>query len=156
MSNNAASIAPRLSISNRKAGFLYELLQTFEAGMVLLGSEIKSIRQAKVNMGDAYCLFIDGDLWVRHLHISAYKEASWLNHEPMRDKKLLLKRHELRKLQHRMKEKGYTVVPTRLFISERGLAKLEIALARGKKQHDKRDSIKDRDVERDMRRDSDG
>jgi len=155
MSNNAASIAPRLSISNRKAGFSYELLQTFEAGMVLLGSEIKSIRQAKVNMGDAYCLFIDGDLWVRHLHISAYKEASWLNHEPMRDKKLLLKRHELRKLQHRMKEKGYTVVPTRLFISERGLAKLEIALARGKKQHDKRDSIKDRDVERDMRRDSD-
>jgi SsrA-binding protein len=155
MSNNAASNSPRLSINNRKAGFSYELLQTFEAGMVLLGSEIKSIRQAKVNMGDAYCLFLDRDLYVRNLHISAYKEASWLNHEPMRDKKLLLKRHELRKLEHRIKEKGYTVVPTRLFISERGFAKLEIALARGKKQYDKRESIKDRVVERDLRRESD-
>jgi len=154
MSNNAVPNIPRLSISNRKAGFSYELLQTFEAGIVLLGSEIKSIRQGKVNMGDAYCLFFESDLWVRNLHISAYMEASWLNHEPMRDKKLLLKRHELRKLRHRMKEKGFTVVPTRMFISERGFAKLEIALARGKKQHDKRESIKDRDVERDMRRDA--
>jgi len=154
MSGKDAPAPPRLSISNRKAGFSYELLQQFEAGMVLTGSEIKSIRQGKVNMGDSYCLLMDGELWVRNLHISAYKEASWLNHEPMRDKKLLLKRHELRKLEHRMKEKGYTVVPTRLFISDRGFAKLEIALARGKKQHDKRDSIKDRDVEREMRRDA--
>ncbi|MFN3528827.1 MAG: SsrA-binding protein SmpB [Bacteroidia bacterium] len=141
-----------ININNRKAGFEYELLQKFEAGMLLTGSEIKSIRQGKVNMGDAYCSFAGPKLVVRNLHISAYKEASWLNHEPMRDRQLLLNKQELKKLLHRTKEKGLTIVPTRLYINERGYAKLEIALARGKKMHDKRDSVKERDMKRDMER----
>lgn len=141
---------PPINISNRKARFEYELLQKFEAGMVLMGSEIKSIRQGKVNMGDAHCIFNNGKLVVRSLHISAYKEASWLNHEPMRERVLLLSKQELKKLEHRTKEKGLTIVPTRLFINERGFAKLEIHLARGKKLHDKREASKEKDLRREL------
>jgi SsrA-binding protein len=139
-------------INNRKAGFEYELLQRFEAGMVLTGSEIKSIRQSKVNMGDAYCSFSGGKLILRNMHISAYKEASWLNHEPLRDRLLLLNKQELKKLEHRTKEKGLTIVPVKLYINERGYAKIEIALARGKKLHDKRESVKEKDLRREASR----
>ena len=141
-----------ININNRKAGFEYELLQKFEAGMILMGSEIKSIRQGKANLGDAYCTFTGGKLVVRNLHISVYKEASWLNHEPMRERVLLLSRQELKKLEHRTKEKGLTIVVTRLYINERGFAKLEISLARGKKLHDKREATKDKDLRRESQR----
>lgn len=142
MSNNP------VHINNRKAGFEFELLQRFEAGMILTGSEIKSVRQSKVNLADAYCTFNNGKLVVRNMHISAYKEASWLNHEPLRDRILLLNKQELKKIEHRTKEKGLTVVPTKLYFNERGFAKLEIALARGKKMHDKREATKEKDLRR--------
>ncbi len=141
-----------IHIVNRSASFEYELLQQFEAGMVLTGSEIKSIRVGKVNISDAYCVFQSGKLVVRNLHISTYKEASYLNHEPLRDRILLLNKQELRKLEHRVKEKGLSIIPVKLAFNDRGFAKLHIALARGKKTHDKRDATKEKDVKREMAR----
>lgn len=120
--------------------------------MVLTGSEIKSIRAGKANISDAYCVFQSGKLVVRNLHISTYKEASYLNHEPLRDRILLLNKQELRKLEHRVKEKGLSIVPVKLAFNERGFAKLHIALARGKKTHDKRDATKEKDVKRELAR----
>jgi SsrA-binding protein len=141
-----------IHITNRRASFEYELLQQFEAGMVLMGSEIKSIRAGKANIADAYCVFQSGKLVVRNLHVSTYKEASYLNHEPLRDRILLLNKQELRKLEHRVKEKGLSIIPVKLAFNERGFAKLHIALARGKKNHDKRDATKEKDVKREMAR----
>lgn len=141
-----------IQIVNRRASFEFELLQQFEAGIVLTGSEIKSIRAGKANIGDAYCVFQSGKLVVRNLHISTYKEASYLNHEPLRDRVLLLNKQELRKLEHRVKEKGLSIVPVKLAFNERGYAKLHIALARGKKTHDKRDATKEKDVKRELAR----
>jgi SsrA-binding protein len=122
------------------------------AGLQLLGSEIKSIRDGKANLIDAFCAFEHGELWVRNLHIAEYTWANRMNHETKRARKLLLKKGELRKLEAKVKEKGFTIVPVKLFLSERGFAKLEIALARGKKTHDKRSTIRERDVARDMDR----
>lgn len=139
-------------ITNRRASFEYELLQQFEAGLVLTGSEVKSLRAGKANISDAYCIFSHGRLLVKNLHISAYKEASWLNHEPLRERVLLLNKQELRKLEHRVKEKGFSIIPVKLAFNERGFAKLHIALARGKKLHDKRDSVKEKDIKREMDR----
>lgn len=141
-----------IHIVNRRASYEFELLQQFEAGMVLTGSEIKSIRAGKANISDAYCVFQSGKLVVRNLHISTYKEASYLNHEPLRDRILLLNKQELRKLEHRVKEKGLSIVPVKLAFNERGFAKLHIALARGKKTHDKRDATKEKDVKRELAR----
>lgn len=141
-----------IHIKNKKAYFDYELLEKYIAGIVLTGTEIKSIRLGKASLVDSYCLFKDGELYVRGMNIATYDFGTYNNHVPMRDRKLLLQKSELRKLLRKTKEKGFTIVPTRLFLSERGLAKLEIALARGKKEYDKRETIKERDLKRDMER----
>ncbi|MCS6991816.1 MAG: SsrA-binding protein SmpB [Chitinophagales bacterium] len=135
-------------IRNRKAGYEYELLERYTAGMVLTGTEIKSIRQGKVSFTDAWCYFSRGELWVKNLNISPYEHAGRFNHDPMRPRKLLLKAQELQKLQSRVKEKGLTIVPVRIFIADSGYAKMEIALARGKKLYDKRQAMLDREARR--------
>jgi len=147
-----SSIQNRISIFNRKASYEYHFLDKYVAGMVLKGSEIKSIRMGKVNMQDAYCLFIGQELWVRGLHISPYEMAGYANHEGKADRKLLLARKEMRKLEQKMKESGLTIIPTRMFISKNGWAKIEIGLAKGKKLYDKRQDIKTKDTKRDMER----
>ncbi len=141
-----------VEIKNKKASFLYFLMQEYTAGIVLCGSEIKSIRAGKANLSDAWCTFINGELWVNQMHIAEYRFSSYGKFDVKRDRKLLLQRKELRKLEAKSKEKGYTIVPVMLFIDERGYAKLQIALARGKHSYDKRESIKDKDVKRDMQR----
>lgn len=137
---------------NRKASFEYSFLEKYVAGMQLTGPEIKSIRDKQTNISDAYCFFIDGELWVKNLHISNYTEASYNNLDPKRDRKLLLNKKELNKLSEKLKDKGLAIVPTKLFISESGYAKLEIALAKGKKIYDKREDIKGKDAKRNMDR----
>lgn len=140
-----------INIKNRKARFEYEFIDTFIAGLVLRGTEIKSIREGKASLQESYCAFYGDELWVQNMHISAYEEAL-MNHDPLRRRKLLLNKRELSKLKTKLDEKGLTIVPYRLFITDRGFAKMEIALAKGKKVHDKRDSIKERDVKREMDR----
>lgn len=139
-----------INIRNRQAGFNFELLDKYIAGMVLKGTEIKSIKEGKVNLKDGYCYVNNGELFVKGINITPYAQGTHYNHEPARERKLLLKKTEIRKLESKMSEKGLTLVPTRLFVNDRGLAKLEIALARGKKQYDKRQSIKERDVKREL------
>lgn len=141
-----------VNITNRKARFEYHFIDTYEAGIVLKGTEIKSIRLGKANINDAYCLFSKGELMIKSLYIGEYDFGTYNNHEPRRDRKLLLHRRELKKLLKRVKEKGYTIVPFRLYLSERGLAKIEIALAQGKKSYDKRNTIKDRENKRNLDR----
>jgi SsrA-binding protein len=141
-----------INIKNRRAAFDYIFTETFTAGLVLTGTEIKSIRQSKASLVDTYCTFINNELWVKNMHVAEYFYGSYNNHSARRDRKLLLERKELRKLQQAVKNPGFTIVPTRLFINERGLAKLVIALARGKHEYDKRESIKERDDKREMDR----
>ncbi|HZV68889.1 MAG TPA: SsrA-binding protein SmpB [Saprospiraceae bacterium] len=141
-----------MEILNRKAKFEYHLLQSFEAGMMLKGTEVKSLRLGQANMSDAWCLFENGELYLRNLHISEYEHASMSQHEAKASRKLLLKKAELKKLERRVAEKGLTIVPYRIYFSERGHAKCEIYLAQGKKEFDKRNTIKDRDVQRDIDR----
>ncbi len=141
-----------VSIKNRQASYSYELLDTYIAGIVLRGSEIKSIREGKVNLTDGYCYFTAGELFAKGISITPYSHGSHYNHEDGRDRKLLLKKVELGKIESRMSEKGLTLVPLRLFVTERGFAKLEIALAKGKKIYDKREGIKERDVKRELDR----
>jgi len=141
-----------VDIKNKKATFDYHLIQTYTAGIVLSGTEIKSIRAGKANMVDSFCSFKKGELYVRNMHISPYKMGSHYNHEPMQMRKLLLNKRELKKIEAKSKAKGFTIIPVRLFISDRGFAKLEIALAQGKKQYDKRKSIKDKDQKRELDR----
>lgn len=138
----------KVEIKNRKASFEYEFLETFTAGIVLSGTEIKSIRAGKASLPDSYCYFIGNELYVRNMHIAEYWWGSFNKHDPKRDRKLLLNRKELRKLARAIKEKGLTIVATRLFIAENGFAKLNIALARGKKEYDKRHTIKENDIRR--------
>jgi SsrA-binding protein len=144
--------AKDINIKNRQATFEYELLDKYIAGIVLTGTEIKSIREGKVNLQDGYGYFNNGELFVKGVNISPYAQGTHYNHDATRERKLLLKRSELKKLESRSAEKGLTLVPTRLFINDRGLAKMEIALGRGKKTHDKRDSIKERDARRELQR----
>jgi SsrA-binding protein len=144
--------AKTINIRNKQASFNYEWLETFVAGLVLTGSEIKSIREGKVNLQDGYCFFDRGEAFVKGVNITPYAQGAHFNHEPVRDRKLLLKKAEIAKLKSRVEEKGLTLVPTRLFINDRGLAKMELALGRGKKLHDKRDSIKERDLKRELSR----
>lgn len=139
-------------IVNKKAKFNYEFIDSYKAGMVLTGTEIKSVKEGKVNLGDSFCYFRNGELWLKNLHISEYKNASYANHEPMRLRKLLLHKKELRKLEGNIKEKGLTIIPYKIFFSDRGVAKIEIALARGKKSFDKRESIKERDTQKEIQR----
>ena len=141
-----------INIKNRKVTFEYELIERFVAGMQLVGTEIKSIRQGKANLSDSYCQFYNGELYVKNLHISEYELGTHNNHLAKRDRKLLLHKKELQKLDRKVKESGLTIVPVKLFVNEGGLAKLEIALARGKKVYDKRESIKQKDSQRDMDR----
>ncbi len=141
-----------INIKNKRAAFDYELLDTYTAGIVLTGTEIKSIRLGKASLVDTYCLFEKGELWVRNIHIAEYFYGTYNNHAARRDRKLLLNRNELRKLTRATKETGFTIVPTRLFINDKGLAKLVIAVAKGKKQYDKRQSLKEKEDKRSMDR----
>lgn len=146
----------QIQIKNKKAEFEYFLFDRLTAGLQLVGTEIKSIREGKANLTDAYCTFRGDELYVINLHISEYSLGTHYNHEPKRDRKLLLNRKELKKLQTKYKEKGLTIIPTMLFINEKGLAKLDIALAKGKKMYDKRETLKQKDSKREIdRKDSD-
>ena len=141
-----------INIKNRKASFEYQFITTFTAGISLLGTEIKSIRNNQANISDAFCIFIDKELYVKNLHISEYPNGGYANHEPKRDRKLLLNKQEIHKMLGKVKEKGNSIIPIRLFINPSGKAKLEIALAKGKKIYDKRESIKEKDQKRDIDR----
>lgn len=141
-----------INIKNKRASFDYELSDRFIAGIQLYGTEIKSIREGKAGLVDSYCYFEGNELWVKNMHIAEYKFGSFANHESKRDRKLLLTKRELSKLQRATRETGYTIVTTRLFINEKGLAKLEIALAKGKKNYDKRQSLKEKEDKRNMDR----
>jgi SsrA-binding protein len=143
-------MANKVEIVNKKAKFEYTILDKYEAGIVLTGTEIKSIRQNKASLSDAYCVFKDGELWVKNLHISEYINGTYNNHDPKRDRKLLLHKYQLRRLESKIKESGLTIVPLRLYLNDKGLAKLEIALVRGKKEYDKREAIKKRESERNI------
>jgi SsrA-binding protein len=147
-----AGIASKIVIKNRKASFEYEILESLEAGIQLVGTEIKSIRSGKANLTDSYCQFINDELYVKNLHISEYEMGTCNNHIAKRDRKLLLLKRELQKWQKKIRESGLTIIPLKLFLNDKGLAKLEIALCKGKKVYDKRESIKDRDIQRDMDR----
>ena len=142
--------------TNRTAKFEYAFLEEYTAGMQLFGTEIKSIRNKDVSINEAYCTIINDELWVINLHIGPYEQGSYNNHEPKRERKLLLTKRELKKLNNKMKDKGLSIIPTRLFISDAGYAKLNIALGKGKKMFDKRDSIKDHDVKREIDRNMKG
>jgi SsrA-binding protein len=141
-----------IEVKNRKAGFEYHLLDTFECGMVLMGSEIKSIRNNGATIGEAFCQFVGEDLMVRGMQINPWGSNPHYVHEPKRDRKLLLHHKELDKLRRKLRDTGMTIVPVRLFIAPNGFAKMEIALAKGKKTFDKRDSLKAKDVQRDLDR----
>ncbi|NVN96517.1 MAG: SsrA-binding protein SmpB [Bacteroidetes bacterium] len=145
-------MANQIRIKNKKAGFEFFLLENFTAGMQLTGTEIKSLREGKANLTDAYCLFIGEELFVKNLHISEYTFGTHYNHDPKRDRKLLLNKRELRKILTKTKEKGLTIIPTLLFINEKGLAKLDISVAKGKKLYDKRETLKTKDTKREMDR----
>jgi SsrA-binding protein len=142
----------KIVIKNKKAFYQYEILETFTAGIVLTGTEIKSIRLSKVSMVDAYCKFINGELWLTGMHIAEYTYGTYNNHEPKRDRKLLLSKNELRKLFRNSQEKGLTIIGLKLFVDSRGYAKVDVGLARGKKMHDKREDLKAKDSKREMDR----
>ncbi|HNY02079.1 MAG TPA: SsrA-binding protein SmpB [Bacteroidales bacterium] len=141
-----------VSIKNKRASHEYFLVQEFTAGIQLTGTEIKSIREGMASLADAYCTFTGDELFVRNMHIAEYTFGTHYNHEPKRDRKLLLTRRELKKLAVKVKERGFTIIPVLLFISDNGLAKLTIALARGKHAYDKRESLKQKDHQREMER----
>ncbi|MEX2514408.1 MAG: SsrA-binding protein [Cyclobacteriaceae bacterium] len=141
-----------INIKNKKASFEFEFLDKFKAGIVLTGTEIKSIREGKVSLTEAYCYFRKGELYIKQMHIAPYTLAAHYNHDAVRERKLLLQKQELRKLENKFSEKGLSIVPFRIFINDRGLAKMEIALGKGKKIHDKRQSIKEKDAKRDLQR----
>lgn len=142
----------KVEIKNKRASFEYEFIDHYTAGIVLTGTEIKSIRAGKSSIVESYCYFANNELYVKNMHIADYWWGSFNNHDPRRDRKLLLTKKELRKLQRATKEKGLTIVATRLYIAQNGYAKLNIALAKGKKEYDKRNSIKEKDIRRDMDR----
>ena len=143
----------KIQINNKRASFDYEFLETYEAGIVLVGTEIKSLRAGKASLSDAYCYFSNGELYVKGMNISTYFWASaWSSHEPGRDRKLLLHSKELRSLANSVKQKGLTIVAVKLYINDEGMAKLLLALARGKKEVDKRATIKEKDIRREMER----
>ena len=143
-----ARFAKDISIKNRKASYEYQFIDTYEAGIALKGSEIKSIREGKVSLPEAFCHFQKGELFIKSMTISQYTEGTYNNHDPLRERKLLLKKVELEKLRKKSEEKGLTIIPTKLYINSRGLAKIQIALARGKKLYDKRESLKQKDQKR--------
>lgn len=141
-----------MEIKNRSAYFEYYIDDTYDAGMVLTGTEVKALRSGKASFNDSYCIMDHGEIWVKSLYIAEYDYGTYANHIPTRDRKLLLKKKELKKLENRLKDKGYTVIPLKIYFSENGLAKIKIGLAKGKKLYDKRASIKDRESEREIKR----
>ncbi len=143
---------PQINIKNKRATFDFEIVETFTAGIVLTGTEIKSIRIGKASLVDSFCYEERGEIWLKNMYIAEYSFGSYNNHATRRDRKLLLQRREIQKLQKSGKETGFTIVPLRVFINERGLAKVVIAIARGKKEYDKRQSIKEREDKRDIDR----
>lgn len=142
----------QINIKNRRATFDYEIVERYVAGIQLAGTEIKSIRNGHASLVDSFCYFSSNELWVKGMRVSEYFYGTFNNHQPDRERKLLLQRKELAKLERKLKENGLTIIPLRLFINERGFAKLEIALARGKKQYDKRETLKAKDSQRDLDR----
>ncbi|GAT64143.1 SsrA-binding protein SmpB [Paludibacter jiangxiensis] len=144
--------ASNISVKNRRAFFDYELTDFFVAGIQLFGTEIKAIREGKAGLSDSYCIFINNELWVKNMHIAEYSFGTFANHEARRERKLLLTKKELAKLVRATKETGFTIIPTKLFINEKGLAKLELAVARGKKSYDKRQTLKEKEDKRQMDR----
>jgi len=139
-------MANKIDIKNKKASYNYEFIEKYTAGIVLCGTEIKSLRRGKASLGDAFCFFRNGELWVRNINISEYENRGYVNHDPLQERKLLLNKRELKKLERKVKERGFTIVAYRIFIADSGYAKVNIALARGKKEYDKREDIKKRDT----------
>jgi len=142
----------KLILKNKKAYFNYEILDTELAGIVLTGSEVKSIRQSKVSFTDSYCLFIGNEMWIRNLHISEYEQSGYVTHDPKRDKKLLLTKKQLSKFKKQFEISGLTIVPLAIQTNDKGMIKVNIGLAKGKKQYDKKDKIRERDVDRDTKK----
>jgi SsrA-binding protein len=139
-------------IRNRQAYYDYFIDDKYDAGMVLTGTEVKSLRAGRASFNDSYCYFHRGEMWVKSLHIAEYSHGTSSNHDPLRERKLLLNKKELRKIESKIKEKGVTVVPLRIFFSDKGLAKIELGLGKGKKLYDKRETIKQRDNQREMKK----
>lgn len=140
------------AIRNKSARFEYFIEDVFTAGMVLTGTEVKSLRAGKASFNDAFCIVHKGEVFLKSFHISPYSFGTYNNHDPLRDRKLLLHKKEIRKIESGLKEKGFTLIPLKVFFNEKGLLKIDIGLAKGKKLHDKRESIKQRDTERELRR----
>lgn len=141
-----------MELTNKKAYHEYFFEATYTAGLVLAGTEIKSLRSGKASFNDSYCLFEKGELFVKSLHISEYAFGTYANHEPLQERKLLLNRKELKKLEAKVNEKGYSIIPLRIFINEKGFAKMDIGLGKGKKNYDKRETLKQRETDRDVKR----
>jgi SsrA-binding protein len=141
-----------MEIRNKSASFEYFIEDKFDAGMMLTGTEVKALREGKASFNDSYCLLDKAELYIKGLHISHYSFGSYANHVPTRDRKLLLKKKELNKIAQKLKEKGLTIIPLKIYFSERGLAKVQIGLGRGKKLHDKRETIKQRESDREIKR----
>lgn len=141
-----------MELKNRSASFDYFIEEKFDAGMVLTGTEVKALRDGRASFNDSYCLLHKDELYLKGLHISPYEFGSYANHPAVRDRKLLLKKKEIRRITQKMKEKGYTIVPLRIYFNERGYAKMQIGLGKGKKVHDKRETIKQRESEREIKR----
>lgn len=150
--NKKPTLQKIINIKNKKASYEFEFIDKFVAGLVLTGTEIKSIREGKVSLTEAFCYFRREELYIKQMHIAPYSMAASYNHDAVRERKLLLSKKELNKLLTKFAEKGLSIIPLRIFINDRGLAKMEIALAKGKKIHDKRDSIKEKDAKRDLQR----
>jgi SsrA-binding protein len=144
--------ASRLNIRNKRATYDYEILEKYVAGIQLAGTEIKSIRLGKASLVDSYCYFVNGELWIKGMHIAEYFYGTYNNHIPVRERKLLLTKKELRKIERKTKESGLTIIPLKMFLTDRGWAKVEFALAKGKKRHDKRETLKLKDASREMDR----
>src|SRR5690606_12326859 len=145
-------VQKQINIKNKKAKFEYHLIDTFTAGIILTGTEIKSIRNSKASILEAYCVYVDGEVFIRNMHITAYENGSFYNHKPRNDRKLLLNKKEIQKIEKFLKVKGNTIVPLKMFLSDKGWAKIDIATAQGKKTHDKRQDLKEKDDKRDMDR----
>ena len=141
-----------MEIKNRSAFYEYFFDNKYVAGIVLTGTEVKSLREGKASFNDSYCIIHKGEMWLKSLHIAEYSHGTANNHDPVRDRKLLLQKREINKIEGKLKEKGYTLIPLRIFFNEKNLIKVEIGLGKGKKLHDKRETIKNRDVEREMKR----
>jgi SsrA-binding protein len=141
-----------MDIKNRSATYEYFIDARYEAGMVLLGTEVKSLRAGRASFNDSYCIIHKSEIWIKSLHIAEYSHGTANNHDPLRDRKLLLQKREIRKIESKLKEKGYTLIPLRIFMNDKNLVKIEIGLGKGKKLYDKRESIKQKDVDREMKR----